>query len=334
MNKLTLSEDCALNGLRGIHLENRFLEVTVLPDAGARIWQIAYKPLGTEILWNNPGVAPQCQPLHASYDDTWSGGWDELFPNDEAGTIEGMAFPDHGELWTGAWRDSPWSEDGVAGLHLEFTTPLSQFKAEKTLLLRPESAVLEMRYRMTNMSARRFPFLWKLHPAFAVSPQHRIDFPAMRVVLEPEFAGTLEGAPASFEWPYVTQGGTVTDLRQVPDVSAKATHFFYGTELAAGWCGVTNRANKLAAGLRFDPEVFSSCWLFASHGGWRDLNVAVLEPATGYPFKMQSMVEAGRARTLAPRESLETTVLLSVQEGLRSIGGVEADGRILPGYEA
>ena len=89
----------------------------------------------------------------------------------------------------------------------------------------------------------------------------------------------------------------------------------------------------MAAALRFDPEVFSSCWLFATHGGWRDLNVAVLEPATGYPFRMQSMIDGGHARYLASGESLETTVLFSVQEGLTSIGGVEENGRILPGDE-
>ena len=112
------------------------------------------------------------------------------------------------------------------------------------------------------------------------------------------------------------------DLRQVPDARSGAVHFFYGTELAAGWCGVTNRATGLAAGLRFDPEVFSSCWLFATHGGWRDLNVAVLEPATGYPYNMRAMIDGGQARRLAPGETLETSVLFSVQEGLRSIGGL------------
>jgi hypothetical protein len=116
-------------------------------------------------------------------------------------------------------------------------------------------------------------------------------------------------------------------------VSSRATHFFYGTGFVSGWCGVTNRASGLASALRFDPEVFSSCWLFATYGGWRDLNVVVLEPATGYPYKIQSMIDSGRARRLAPGKSLETTVLFSVQEGLRSIGGVEEDGHILPGDE-
>jgi len=319
----------ALHSLRAIVLENDLLRVVVLPEAGARIWQITYKPLSADLLWNNPNLLPARQPLHAGYDDTWSGGWDDLFPNDEAGTVRGLALPDHGELWTAEWDAEPFEHDDQVGVSLECATPITRFAAEKTVTLRRDSALLEIHYRLTNRGEETFPFLFKLHPAFAVSPNHRIDFPAMTVLRELEFPGTLDGAPPSFIWPYAPLEGSPLDLRQVPDTTSRAVHFFYGTELAGGWCGVTNGGNKLAAALRFDPEVFSSCWLFATHGGWRDLNVAVLEPATGYPFKMQAMIDNGSARQLAPGESLETQVLFSVQEGLSSIGGVEPDGRIL-----
>lgn len=334
MNESVLFHESTVNGLRAVLLENRFLRITVLPEAGARIWQITYKPFQADLLWNHPEMPPSCQPLRASYDDNWTGGWDELFPNDETGHIDGTAYPDHGELWSGAWTHSLRNAAGAAEAHFTFITPLSGFHAEKTLILRPASHVLEVRYRLTNTSARTLPFLWKLHPAFAVSPAHRIDFPTMRVVLEPAFLGTLEDAPLVFDWPFADRGESIVDLRQVPDTSSRAVHFFYGTELGAGWCGITNRANGLAAALLFDPAVFSSCWLFATHGGWKGHNVAVLEPATGYPFTMQSMIDSGRARTLAPAESLETTVLLSLRPGMRSIGGVQPDGTILAGSEA
>jgi len=331
MSNLTCASELTLHGLRVVALENDLLRVVVMPEAGAKIWQVSYKPLQADLLWNNPSVPPSRQPLHASYDDTWSGGWDELFPNDESGTLRGLSLPDHGELWTGAWDAETLQLGDASGLRLRYTTPLTQFLAEKIVLLRPQSAVMEVTYRLTNHGAGAWPFLFKLHPAFAVSPHHRIDFPAMTVVREAEFEGTLAGAPPVFPWPHVTVGQTALDLRQVPAPSSRALHFFYGTELSAGWCGVTNRENRLAAALRFDPEVFSSCWLFATHGGWRDLNVAVLEPATGYPLRIQSMIEEGRALSLVPGETLETKVLFSAQEGLSSIGGVTESGRILPG---
>jgi hypothetical protein len=333
MGQLLITTGCTDNGLRIIRIENRLLRLEILPEAGGKIWQITYKRLGAELLWNHPHIAPARHAATACYDDMWSGGWDEMFPNDEAGSVEGFQLPDHGELWTGCWQAEPFEGGDAAGVRLQFTTPVSQFRVEKSITLRPESAVLEIRYRLTCIGEKAFPFLLKLHPAFAVSPHHRIDFPPMTVLRELEFPGTLSDAPATFPWPHAPLGDRSLDLRQVPDISSKAVHFFYGTEMAGGWCGITNRANHLAAALRFDPKVFQACWLFATHGGWRDLNVAVLEPATGYPFRIPSMIEAGRARSLAPGETLETTVLFSVQEGLTSIGGVTNDGQILSGDE-
>jgi hypothetical protein len=333
MDSVTIQAGSAVQGLQAIEIENEFLRLIVLPQAGAKVWQIRYKPLNSDLLWNNPGLAPAPQALYASYDDTWSGGWDELFPNDQAGELLGYSLPDHGELWTGEWQADQIEIAGGPGLRLRYRTPVSHFLVEKTLVLLPNKPMVDVNYRLTNEGKEEFPFLFKLHPAFAVSGNHRIDFPSMTVRREQEFAGTLAQAPLIFPWPDAQVCDHTMDLRQVPDEHSGALHFFYGTELAAGWCGVTNRSNRLAACLRFDPEVFSSCWLFATHGGWRDLNVAVLEPATGYPYNMRAMIDGGLARWLAPRQTFETSVLFSVQEGLRSIGGVEADGTIRAGDE-
>jgi hypothetical protein len=86
MSEMTFQSGPAVNGLRAVVLENKSLRVVVLPEAGAKVLQIRYKPLAADLLWNNPSLPPSRQPLHASYDDTWSGGWDELFPNDEGGS--------------------------------------------------------------------------------------------------------------------------------------------------------------------------------------------------------------------------------------------------------
>jgi hypothetical protein len=334
MDKVIVNSEPGVAGLRTVVIENSLVRIEVLPEVGGKIWQITYKPGGCGVLWNNEKVSPAPLPLGTGYDDAWSGGWDELFPNDEAGSLLGNELPDHGELWTGDWQAETFREGDAAGVCLRFATPVSRFEVEKTVLLRPERAIFEVRYRLTNARAERFPFLFKLHPAFAVSASHRIDFPAMTVLREPEFAGTLGDAPLSFTWPHAPLGGPSLDLRQVPDAASGEVHFFYGTGLEAGWCGITNRANGLAAALRFDPKIFPSCWLFATYGGWKELNVAVLEPATGYPLRMQAQIDEGRARWLAAGESLETTVLFSLQEGLTSIGGVEENGRILPGDDA
>ncbi len=308
-------------------LENDFLRAVVLPAAGGRIWQVTDKLTGTDLLWNNPAIAPSLLPTGSSYDEHWSGGWDDLFPNDEAAEFAGLQLPDHGELWTAPWTlQRPGKRDAAEEFILNCKTAISNFAVEKRLRLAAGERRFTVDYKLTNCGESRLPFLFKLHPAFAVDEGDRIDVPCQVAALEPEFRGTLMGD--SFDWPYFTHNGSSVDMRRVPAADSGAVHFFYGTGLRKGWCGITRRQKKLSVALQFDHSVFSCCWLFATHGGWKNLNVAVLEPATGHPFRLQKMMEHGTARWLSPGETLETQVLFTVQEGLDSIGGIGADGAL------
>jgi galactose mutarotase-like enzyme len=330
MSELRVSADWSYRGLRVVSLENRTLRLVILPEAGAKIWQITYKPLDLDLLWNNPRVLPQAQPMNSRYDDVWSGGWDELFPNDEVAVIDGEPYPDHGELWTGNWDAETFSSAEEVGVKLRFATPISSIEVEKRIVLRRNDSRICFQHQFTNCGRSAFPFLWKLHPAFRATAKHRVDFPPSRVVLDPAFPGTLSGAPAEFDWPKAHIDGHEIDLRRVPCASERQLYFFYNTGLKEGWCALTDTEHGVSCGLQFDPSIFRCCWLFASYGGWRNHNVAVLEPCTGYPLNFEAMQAAGRHRTLAPGESLSTSVLFSVQSGIREVGSVAADGTILP----
>ena len=326
--KLGVSSDWSYCGLSSVVLENQSLRLIIFPEAGAKIWQITYKPLDADLLWNNPRIPPARLPSNSRYDDVWSGGWDELFPNDEVAVIEGESYPDHGELWTGNWDAEPWSRGDEVGVRLRYITPISSIEVEKTIRLRRNQPRIEFQHRFTNRGRTPFPFLWKLHPAMAVTPQHRIDFPPMQVALEPAFPGTLAGGLELSQWPLIKTAAGEIDLRCITPEDARQLYFFYGTQMKGNWCALTNTATGLACGLQFDPKVFPCCWLFATYGGWRNYNVAVLEPCTGYPLNFDAMKAAGRHRTLEPGESLQTDVRFLVQEGLHSVGSVDASGKM------
>jgi hypothetical protein len=133
--ELHLNADWTYMGLRVVTLENSSLRVQVLPEAGAKIWQITHKTSGTELLWNNSRIPPARHAIHARYDDVSSGGWDELFPVDEESTIHGELYPDHGELWTGKWDFEPFSSSDQVGVVLRFQTPISSIAVEKKISL-------------------------------------------------------------------------------------------------------------------------------------------------------------------------------------------------------
>ncbi len=302
------------------------LRVVVLPELGGRVWSIVYKPLDREILWQNPRVPPRRVPFGAYYDDTWCGGWEELFPNDVPATILAEKYPDHGEVWTIEWDSTAAASDDSASVSLSCLTPISSFRLEKRIALHGEEAAVHTEHRLTNEGLDEFPFLWKMHPAFRVSSDCRIDFPPMTVELEPAFTASLTGAPTTFPWPYADTPQGRIDLRQVPPETSKRALFFYGTGFKEGWCAITDVAARLTYGLTFCPSVFSSCWLFASFGGWRNHNVAILEPSTAYPFEIEKAIERGTAPVLAPGASLETQIALRIQTGLSKVNGVSPSG--------
>jgi len=67
----------------------------------------------------------------------------------------------------GSWQAEPFHDGESAGVHLRFATPISSFLVERTID-EADSVNFEIQYRFTNQNSEAYPFLWKLHPAFAV----------------------------------------------------------------------------------------------------------------------------------------------------------------------
>ncbi len=310
-----------------ITLENRNLRVGVLPELGGRIWSIVYKPLDREILWHNPQIKPEKHRLGTPFDDVWCGGWEEMFPTAAPGRINKHLFPDHGEVWCLPWTSTAEESSGSVGLRLSCQGPISGAAVEKLFRLRGDDARLEVTYAVTNLSKEALPFMFALHPALAISGGERIDFPAMSVDLEPSYLGTLEGATAPFAWPLVLRKGVPLDLRTVGSAASQEVYFLYGSGYQSGWCALSDPSARLSMGFVFSAEVFRSCWLFATYGGWRDYQVVLLEPCTSRPQQIETAIAEQRAVHLAPGASWRTTVTFLVQRGLSFVSGLTTDGR-------
>ena len=138
-------------GVEGICLENDSISLVVCPSVGGKIVSISLKATGLELIWRNENLALRPYPEGTAYDPHFYGGIDELLPNDEKEVIDGIQYPDHGELWTTA-LDCVSGQDSIL---LSATLPASGLRYEKKMTLSGDAGTVVMDYRITNTSSKK-----------------------------------------------------------------------------------------------------------------------------------------------------------------------------------
>lgn len=333
----------SVRGFDALILENRRLRVTVLPELGGHVFELVDKAADRDLLWHNPRTPPRRAPFGAYFDDWWSGGWDEIFPSGDVARLHGEPLPYMGELWSVPW--SVEEADAVEGSAVLTTTGLATIapaRLERTLELRGDEPILRARYRLTNLDVRPLPFLWGIHPCFAVSPANRIDLPARRMLIGVSSDPAMGEVGTAYEWPeqpcgtVALRAGDAGDAGDARDVSRDARRILpasaavfgghWATDLQAGWLALTDTSTRRGIALSFPVDVFPHAWLWQVYGGWRGHHHLCLEPWTGYPMQLEEAAAAGRARELGPGETLEAEVRFVLFDGLESVVSVDRDG--------
>jgi len=279
--------DAELDNVSLAVLSNSQLRVVVAPAVGGRVVSLVHRPSVREFLWHNPRLTLECCAPGPAYDPNFYGGMDELLPCDMPETINGIACPDHGELWT-----LPLVAERV-GDALTLRGRLPRFGLEYQRRMRLEGNRLICDYRIANPAASERHFMWKLHAALAVQPGDRIDCPAATArAADPVWS--RRKSPAPFAWP----DADGLDMSRVP-VPDGGTEFLFLYDLAEGRMGLEAQ----------DRAVFPCCWYFASHGAMEGAFTGVLEPCTTMPLSVNDAARNGFCSRLQPGETLETTVV-------------------------
>ena len=92
-----------------IQLRNRYLELSVIPEAGGKIIDLIDRRSGRNWLWQNPHIPVTAARRDASFNrEQDSGGWDEILlslrPAEvDVATGAGLRVPDHGDLIGSEW---------------------------------------------------------------------------------------------------------------------------------------------------------------------------------------------------------------------------------------
>ena len=248
-----------------------------------------------------------CAP-GADYDEVWAGGWEELFPNDAAGTFEGRELLDHGEWWTMAWHADHHVDDAGVTVTLTAMSQIVSAACTKVFTLAHDAAELTASYRIRSLEPAAFHFLFKQHLPVQITPACRLALAGGQVeAVDPAFGTLLQGA-GPFDWPVAAQAQGSTDLRIIPPATSATREFVYVKDLPEAWCGVDDPEHGASIRMHVDGATFPFTWLFLSYGGWRDTYVAVLEPCTNCPKDLTEAVRHGQSASLAPGAEFATTV--------------------------
>lgn len=283
-----------------IRLENRWLCTDIFPDGGGKITSIFNKKLQYEFLWKNQQLNLESYRAGTEYDPVFYGGVDELLPNDIPETVDGMDFPDHGELWTTALKVEQISN----GITMHVTLPISKLNYQKTIRLDENAPLIHTDYQIRNNADFPVKFLWKLHAALKINKDDRIVCSAEKgQVVDPEFSRFKQTEP--FFWPVIEK----TDVSLLPEKNG-LMDFFYLYDLQQGEVGWENAEQTFYFGYRFDRKVFPYVWIFASYGGFLNHYTAILEPCTTMPISVNDAAELGQTMILQPGETISTTVTI------------------------
>jgi galactose mutarotase-like enzyme len=299
-----------------LRLENERLTVTLRPAHGCQVVSLLDRQSGREWL-----TAAPHGPRDSRYGDPFDGrasyGWDECFPTVGAGRyplapFDGLTLPDHGEVWTAAWRVDEVTPRSIATSVDGHALP---YRFARSLEL--DGPRLGVRYEVVNTAADALACLWSMHPGFEPTPGTAIHLPDGAPFRVEGSTQPLAVAPGTRStWPRLGN----LDLRRVPvreDPIALKLFTDRGSvdraalSLAGGWLGIS-----------FDAAVtpFLGIWLderdWPAEGPVRQL---CLEPASGDADTLDDALANGSAWRLEPGEARRWCVDITVGSGEASL---------------
>lgn len=294
------------NGIEILILENKKIRIKIAPKLGGKILSVFNKVLQKEFLWSNQNLPLSTNSTGDDYDSNFWGGIDELIPNDIPETVNGIEYPDHGELWTTSLqyktendKISLWGNLNSSGLNYQ-----------KDIFLDANDPIIYMDYKISNKSNESRDILWKLHVALAIEEGDILATNAKKAqvvdINYSRFSNLNE-----FNWPMIER----TDASKVPPKN-KDVDFFYLYDIDRSEMSFIAGSGKHLFHLSYDKKIFPYQWYFASYGGFLDHYVAILEPSSNMPISVNDAKTKGQCLTIAPNGEMKTRVRMYAGENL------------------
>lgn len=183
-----------------VTIENDAIRMQVWPQTGGKVSSIIDKVDEFELLFNYPAELPQSASYDTPYGDSWCAGWDECFPAIAAGKYvghpyDGIAVPDHGELWGIPATTAVPTRDGIVTVWHGL-----RFGYRLTRKLYLDGADVAADYTLINLAPFDFKFVWSMHSLLSMAAPIEIQLgKSSKFRLSHDASGTE--IQRQFNWP-------------------------------------------------------------------------------------------------------------------------------------
>jgi galactose mutarotase-like enzyme len=317
--------ETTVDGLAALAVDAGDVRLVILPELGAKVLSLVWKPTGFEYLWRQPDRPLRLVDYGADFEAADISGWDECFPTIGQAVYpefpwQGIVAPDHGELWAIPWN---WS---IAGETLRMWADGVRFPYRFARSFSfADPGRIDVVYEVENRAPYALRALWSMHPFFCAGPDTRILLPAPnRIRVEISKLARLGGFLADHPWP-VTHGadGQAVDLSLMGPRDRLAMDKIYSDRLAQGWTALYTPSHQQYVAMTFDPAAVPYVGIAMMRGGWPEEGEpscsVILEPCTGWPDRLDIAIPRGAAMTIPASATARWSVSLHLGSGRESL---------------
>jgi galactose mutarotase-like enzyme len=321
-----------VGGMNGFVLENEKIRAVILPEFGARILSLIYKPTEMEFVWHNPRVPPMRPTYDPQFEDM--SGLFDCFPTCEPCTVRGMKLPMYGEVASEAWHvlsKKRTAQSALVAMRRKCGT--YPMMIQKSLKIDRRKPVLTLGFSVTNLSDDALEYHYSGHNTLNVSPGYRIILPSEVTKVKRGMAITdrLGNLGDEITWPLtVDRSGREVDMSKLGQPCDGTGENLYTPKLRDSWCAAFNESRKEAIGFWFEAEKVPYILVWINCGGYGGYYHAALEPSTGRPDNLEVAIrEWKNFATIKPREKISWTEKLFLSHDVKGIEKVTRDEGIM-----
>jgi hypothetical protein len=292
-----------------VTIENEALRLEVWPAVGGKIASLVDKADKFDLLFQYPAELPTAPRYDTPYINSWYEGWDECFPaispsKYKGHPYDGVAVPDHGELWGIPTTAVP-TKDGITTIWhgLRFGYRLS-----RAVTLEGSSLVAE--YTLHNLAPFQFCFVWAAHALMTATVPIELE---LREGLPIRVDSTeADISPQSATWPRVD---AKTDLSQFDALPGRRSWKVFTMDAIEDAVVVRYPTRGRIVRIEYSSEdnlpAYWGIWI--NTGGWAGQKHIAIEPTTGRHDSIEASIKDRSAGSVAASGKVSWQVRWTVE---------------------